>query len=521
MFHVEHPRSCSATLAARPPTVSTATRLRWVVSPEDLVLAWPKNVPLICFYSALAPEKRAEQWSRWSIFAPNRAASTLTLAELDQFSTEDARIEAVRAFLDREFIATCALNSETSVAWGCTDTEFDTAGAGQSRPNQLPAAPFSAMFFAYELGQILEPRVGARANAGHLSSLPLITAIRVPAAFVHDRVTDQWSAVAADEDSRRELALIGDRIESEMIAPTHAALANYTLKPLRSRSGREAYERAVGTAVELIHAGDAFQVNLAHQLEGEFSGSPRGLFVGLVRSGAPWFGSYAELAGKGSDGQTTVLSISPELFLEFDPVTRRVTTRPIKGTRPEAASAQELFDAPKDRAELNMIVDLMRNDLGRVCEFGSVRVDEARAIETHASGTYGGRGAARTGETVGNSGVRHAVATISGTLAPTRTLSDLLLAAFPGGSITGAPKVRAMQIIQSLESVDRGLYCGSIGLLDGSGRFTASIAIRTATISGNVLTFPVGAGIVADSDPASEWEETLHKAAAITRLTRD
>jgi para-aminobenzoate synthetase component 1 len=175
-----------------------------------------------------------------------------------------------------------------------------------------------------------------------------------------------------------------------------------------------------------------------------------------------------------------------------------VTTRPIKGTRPISTPASDLLDSAKDQAELNMIVDLMRNDLGRVCSFASVRVDEARRVETHA--------------------VHHTVATISGTLAPGRTLTDLLLSAFPGGSVTGAPKVRAMQIIEEIEPSPRGIYCGSIVLADAAGNLTASITIRTASIGRGVLTYPVGAGIVADSDPTGEWRETLDKAASIVSL---
>ena len=178
----------------------------------------------------------------------------------------------------------------------------------------------------------------------------------------------------------------------------------------------------------------------------------------------------------------------------------------MKGTRPVGSDARELRDAPKDRAELDMITDLMRNDLGRVCDLGSVRVVDPRHIEAHGSG------------------VLQASSVIEGTLRADQSLTDILRATFPPGSVTGAPKVRAMQIIAELEARPRGPYCGSLLCVRDDGVLEASVAIRTAHIVGvpdpdspvgilaGKLDYPVGAGIVADSDPASEWSETLTKA---------
>lgn len=259
--------------------------------------------------------------------------------------------------------------------------------------------------------------------------------------------------------------------------------------------GRAGYEHAVARTVELIRAGDIFQANIAHALEARFEGSSRELFARLIEAAAPWYGAYLESPSE------TVVSISPELFLEADFVSGRVTTRPIKGTRP-AGSAASLAASGKDQAELVMIVDLMRNDLGRVCEFGSIRVEEPRDIEPHA-------------------GVVHGVATVSGRLRAGVSPGDLVRAAFPPGSVTGAPKIRAMQVIDELETFERGVYCGSIGMLSDCGRAAWSVAIRTATIAGGVLRYPVGAGIVEESDPAAEWEETLHKAGAFAAVLRE
>lgn len=256
--------------------------------------------------------------------------------------------------------------------------------------------------------------------------------------------------------------------------------------------GRDAYTRAVARTIEYIRAGDIFQANIAHEMTSEFEGSARGLFMSLLTRAAPWFGALIE-----SDAGT-IVSASPELFLEADFASGAVTTRPIKGTRPPAR-AEELRHSEKDAAELVMIVDLMRNDLGRVCRYGSVRVPEPRRLEHHA-------------------GVAHTVATVCGTLRQGVTPGDVIRATFPPGSVTGAPKVRAMQVIDELETFDRGAYCGAIGMISACGRGTWSVAIRTATISGGWARYPVGAGIVADSDPEAEWLETLHKARAFARV---
>jgi para-aminobenzoate synthetase component 1 len=178
----------------------------------------------------------------------------------------------------------------------------------------------------------------------------------------------------------------------------------------------------------------------------------------------------------------------------------RVETRPIKGTRPrgvgpehDAALGQALLESPKDRAENLMIVDLMRNDLSRVCAPGTVRVSELFALEQYAT-------------------VHHLVSTVVGELAPGADALDLLRAAFPGGSITGAPKLRAMEIIAELERMRRGVYCGSIGYWSVTGELDTSIAIRTAVVRGGRVYFSAGGGVVADSDAAEEYQETLDKA---------
>jgi para-aminobenzoate synthetase component 1 len=342
--------------------------------------------------------------------------------------------------------------------------------------------PVTVYAIDYEVGGIIEP---AAARAGPPRPAGIVR-VAVDDALVFDRRTGRtWE--------------IGDLRASELTpgatAEAGRAPAAMRLGPLVSRMGRAGYEAAVQRGLEYIRAGDVYQVNLAHHLSARFEGSPRALLHAILDQASPRYGAYIETPGR------TIISASPESFIEFDAATRRVVTRPMKGTRP-ASGASDLATSQKDRAELAMIVDLMRNDLGRVCEPGSIRVDAARRIEAHAGGS-----------------VLQAVAEISGTLRAGRTLADVILATFPGGSVTGAPKIRAMQIIEELEPEPRGIYCGSIGYIDAAGNASLNIAIRTATIENDVVTYPVGAGIVADSLPAQEWEETMLKAGILRNLT--
>ena len=272
---------------------------------------------------------------------------------------------------------------------------------------------------------------------------------------------------------------------------------------------RDQYCASVETIIEAIAAGDIFQANFTQRFTAAFHGSSRALAsAALQRSGA-WFGAYLELPGG-----RTICSLSPELFVHFDSATRCVTTRPIKGTRPEHTDPCELLHSEKDLAELNMIIDLMRNDLGRVCAFGSVRVPQPRIIESHA-------------------GVHHGVGKIVGTMRPHCTIADLLRATMPAGSITGAPKIRAMQIIDQLEPVRRGPYCGAIGVIDPAGDTAFNVAIRTMSMTDTrapgrvdvyeqaLLDYGAGGGIVADSIPDSEYQEMLDKTSVLRAAVKN
>jgi len=264
--------------------------------------------------------------------------------------------------------------------------------------------------------------------------------------------------------------------------------------PRSNFASRKVYEAAVARAIEYIAAGDIFQVNLSQRFSLPLTRPPAEVYDRLRHEFGAWFGGYLEWP------RVALLCNSPELFLRVrcdNDGRRHVLTRPIKGTRPRGPGMEEaLRRSPKDQAELNMIIDLERNDLGRICRTGSVQVTEPRVIEAHPT-------------------VYHGAATIEGQLEPAVGLVELLAATFPGGSITGAPKIRAMQIIDELEPTARGPYCGAIGFFSADGTVDLNIAIRTMIAAGGQVHVPVGGGIVADSLPAEEYEETLVKASAL------
>lgn len=266
---------------------------------------------------------------------------------------------------------------------------------------------------------------------------------------------------------------------------------------LTSNFTREDYLRTVARAVEYVCAGDIFQVNFAQRLLYPAVDDPRALYVRMRQRNAATFAGYLDL------GDQQIVSASPERFLSvFD---RQVEARPIKGTRrrtrrPEADlfAGDDLIQSEKDRAENVMIVDLLRNDLSQVCDDESVQVTQLCRLEIYEF-------------------VQHLVSAVRGTLRPGLGPTAALRAAFPGGSITGAPKIRAMEIIAELEPTARGAYCGSLAYLGFDGAMDASILIRTVTAARGWWQMPVGGGITAQSDPEREYEETWHKAEGMLR----
>jgi len=272
-------------------------------------------------------------------------------------------------------------------------------------------------------------------------------------------------------------------------APVRArAVSNFT---------RDSYCRMVETALEHIAAGDIYQVNLSQRFQAEPAAEPAAIYRAL-RAAAP-----APYLAYIRDTEVGVCSSSPERFFRIQG--RRIETWPVKGTRPRGATpaedealAAELMASAKDRAENVMIVDLERNDLGRVCEVGSVRVPALCELTSHSN-------------------VHHFVSRVEGTLREGVSPVDVLRALFPGGSITGTPKIRSIEIIDELEPVRRGVYTGAIGYWDVGGDCDWNIAIRTIVARCGVASFHAGGGIVADSSPEAEYEETLVKASGMMR----
>lgn len=356
-------------------------------------------------------------------------------------------------------------------------------------------------WFSYELGAKLESAVG---NAPFTTiPTPLVMLRLFDALAVYDHIRDQWYACAIDWPApfrsqrppvEHRLKSIRRRLESASpVAMRASALAGQP----RLDQTTEEYFTSVERALRYIAAGDIYQVNLTRRFRADTPGAPLDLYRRLRLVNPSSHAAYLRV------GDTTVLSASPELFLDIRD--GHVKTRPIKGTAPrtgdtplDEARRQALAASEKDIAELNMIVDLMRNDLGRICEPGSVRVRDAGTIEAHPT-------------------VFHRVATITGRLTSDCRTTDLIKATFPAGSITGAPKIRAMQIIHELEPCPRGVYCGAIGWMGLDGDLSLNVAIRTMTHRPGEVTFFAGGGIVADSTPEAEYEETLAKARGMMR----
>jgi len=362
-------------------------------------------------------------------------------------------------------------------------------------PQHAPvAAPFTGGalgYFAYDLARRLH-RLPVLAS--DVEGLPEMAVGIYDGALVvdhHERTCRLWASDDAAGRDWAERFLAGLRAE-----PTATDFA--LIGEIESSLSPAAYEQAFAQVQNYIRAGDCYQVNLALRFAASCRGHPWPLYQALRERNPAPFSAWLNFPF----GQ--VLSSSPERFLSVRE--GWVETRPIKGTRPrsgdpreDARRMAELTGSAKDRAENLMIVDLLRNDLGQVCAPGSVTVPSLFALESYAT-------------------VHHLVSTVRGHLAPGKTALDQLAAAFPGGSITGAPKLRAMQIIEELEPERRGVYCGAIGYLGRDGSMDTNIAIRTLTCAGNGLRFWAGGGLVADSRADAEYQECQDKVHALREV---
>ncbi|MHB1559867.1 MAG: aminodeoxychorismate synthase component I [Isosphaeraceae bacterium] len=366
-----------------------------------------------------------------------------------------------------------------------------------SDPDHPPFQGGLIGFLGYDLAPWIE-RLPRRIPRD--SRMPDIRMGLYDTAVIHDRHTGSvtlhaWDLLGAGQlDVERRLNHWTVAIENECGAHDGSMVAGRPLT-LTSAFDRRSYCNSVRRVLDYIAAGDIFQVNLSQRFEARGEIDALNTYLRLRRLSPAPFSAFLRW------GDMAIVSASPEWFYQ----TRgpRIVTRPIKGTRPRGATpeddarlAAELATSPKDRAELTMIVDLERNDVGRVSRYGSVVVEEALQVETFPQ-------------------VHHLVATVSGLLRPDVGPIDVVRAMFPGGSITGAPKIRAMEIIDELEPNRRGLYTGAIGYLSRGGASAFNIAIRTILIEGDRASYQVGGGIVADSDPDAEYEETLTKGKAL------
>lgn len=450
-----------------------------------------------------------------------RGETGLMLLRTGAFEVPSARYSFVAArplLVFRSFGSDC----ETRFEDGRTEAQFGNPWqhlapllARFELPDEVDVPfPLGGCFghWGYDLKQFVEPRLPRRAvndlelpdcHLGFHASL-----------VVFDHQLDKAWIVATglDAEGNRTEARAASQAawwREQLLAEESAEIPHAPKLPLReagpgalvSSLPQGEFIAAVERAQRYIRAGDIYQVNLAQRLGAACPFSGWEFFTRLSeRSPAP-FSAYFDC------GDFQLVSSSPELFLRLSG--QQIVTRPIKGTRPRSADpvrdaqlAFELQRSEKENAELLMITDLLRNDLGRVCEFGSVRVPDLMRLERFAQ-------------------VHHLVSTVEGRLRDGVTHLDALAACFPGGSITGAPKIRAMEIIDELEPVARGPYCGCHGYLGFNRESQLSITIRTALIRDGRAWFHVGAGIVADSVPAAEYEETLAKAGGLLAVLRD
>jgi para-aminobenzoate synthetase component 1 len=362
-------------------------------------------------------------------------------------------------------------------------------------PGDTPLAPMAAGalgFLAYDLKNHLERLPATAVDDLGLPELVLAFPRRL---LVQDRQAGRFHQVTiTHEDSRGKLT----GPATPLIWPPATPVGSYRVGRPQSNFTREAYLAALTRIRDYIRNGDVYQVNLTQRFSFPLSGEPYYLFLRLFQINPAPFYAYLHC----DDFQVLSTSMERFLYRQGD----YLETRPIKGTRPRGATPaadaelrRELAASPKDDAELSMIVDLLRNDLGKVCLPRTVKVSEHKRLEAYQN-------------------VYHLVSIVAGRLQPEATAVDILRATFPGGSITGCPKIRAMEIIDELEPHVRHVYCGAIGYLGLHRNLDLNVAIRTAIISQGQGHFAVGGGVVYDSVAADEYDETLHKGRTLFRL---
>jgi anthranilate synthase component I len=387
-------------------------------------------------------------------------------------------------------------------------------------PAPLPGLPRFAGglvgYLGYEIARHFEPTLGLSTPADLPDAILLLAETVVAFDHAFGRLLlitnvsmegDETAARAAGEtrldDLQRRLA---GPIPTPAATTERADLNASPARPLRSNMSRDEYCAAVLQAKEHIAAGDIFQVVLSQRFSRQTSAAPFAIYRALRRLNPSPYMFFFDFAGLTGAPSAYLIGASPELHVRLQPTaagSRQAIIRPIAGTRGRGVDAaadtaleQELLADPKERAEHVMLVDLARNDLGRVCEYGSVHVPELMGVERYSH-------------------VMHIASQVEGTLRPEHDAFDLMRATFPAGTVSGAPKIRAMQIIRDLEPGPRGPYAGAVGYFSYDGSLDTCITIRTLVMRGDTVSVQAGAGIVADSDPESEYQETVNKAQAL------
>jgi para-aminobenzoate synthetase component I len=358
-------------------------------------------------------------------------------------------------------------------------------------------------FFGYELGEYIETVLNKTTDDLRLPLIRLSFYDRL-IAYDHSKKTFQLTTLQLDNDAEtpeQKLSFLETLLDKardiKVPAPKPADIENIDFSRIQSNMTKDYYLKAFEKIKRHIYDGDVYQINFSQRFNCDYNARSIDLFHWQNRYNPSPYSAYMDA------GNFQIVSASPEMFITIkDGI---ISTKPIKGTRKRleetsadakqinAANLKQLIDSTKEKAELNMIIDLERNDLARICIPGTRKVIQPRAIETHPS-------------------VFHAVATIAGKLRDNVNFCDILKAVFPGGSITGAPKIRSMQIINEIEPTSRSVYTGSIGYLNIDGSVCLNIAIRTIIIKNKSAYVQTGGGIVADSDPMAEYDETITKA---------
>ena len=382
----------------------------------------------------------------------------------------------------------------------------------EGHENALPKGLFCGGwigYFAYELGRYIEKLPATTIDD---VEMPLIRLCFYDRVIAYDHVDATCWLIALDlpgdtETPNEKLAglekLVAESQTVHVEPPVAADLDRIDFSAIRSNMSKDYYLRAFAKIKHYIYEGDIYQVNFSQRFECDFDARPIDLFHWQNYYNPSPYAAYIDA------GQHHIVSASPEMFITIRD--DAISTKPIKGTRPrlnetESAAARamqinvknfnELLHSEKEQAELNMIIDLERNDVAKICEPGTRKVVQPRTIEDYPT-------------------VFHAVATVAGQLRRDVTFCDILKAMFPGGSITGAPKIRSMEIIDETEPTARGVYTGGIGFIGIDGAVSLNIAIRTIIITNHRAYAQTGGGIVADSDPQAEWDETITKARAL------